>query len=102
MDNASEFRGHVKIIEGISPTLPEVAPDGSIVWNPIPFGVVLWHEAIGHGYRKLGPHLKAPWNRRGGGGVDPTIKEENNARNCLRLQGITINDRAPTYYGWRP
>jgi len=38
--------------------------------------------------------------RRGGGGQDPTIAEENNARNCLRLQGVTINDRVPTYRGW--
>ncbi len=101
LSNASESRGVVTIFEGISSVLPEVGSDGSIVRNPAPFEVVLWHEAIGHGYLDLGPHADEPWNRRGGGGQDPIILEENNARNCLRLQGIQINDRVPTYYGWK-
>lgn len=100
LHNASESRDHVTIYEGLDVTLPEIGPGGGIVWNTTPFDVILWHEAIGHGYLDL-PHPTDPSNRQGGSGKDPTIVEENNARNCLRLQGVSINDRAPTYWRWK-
>ena len=90
----------VGIYEGINGVGPEIDPSGNIVWNQTPFDVVLWHEAIGHGYLNL-DHPETPANTQGGKGSDPTIIEENNARNCLRLQGVTINDRVPNYYGWK-
>jgi hypothetical protein len=105
LDNAATLYrpdgvSQVGIYEGISGPRPEVGSSGQVVWNPVRFDVVLWHEAIGHGYLGLG-HPNTPSNQRGGPGPDPTIIEENKARNCLRLQGISINDRVPTYYGWK-
>lgn len=46
-------------------------------------------------------HPNEPWNYRGSDEKmpDPVIQEENAARECLRIQGITINDRVNTYYG---
>lgn len=89
----------VGIYEGINVNIPELDSGGNVVWNRTPFDVVLWHEAMGHGYLGLG-HPNNSGNQRGGRGPDPTIVEENKARNCLRLQGVSINDRVPTYYGW--
>ncbi|MCP4351084.1 MAG: hypothetical protein GY795_36935 [Desulfobacterales bacterium] len=98
--NATEAKDYVSINENVSVTFPELGANGNLVFNVAPFEIILWHEAIGHGYRDL-DHPSKPWNHRGGGGgPDPTIQEENNARNCLRLQGIQINDRVPEYYGW--
>ncbi len=100
LDNASEFRDNIYINENLSFELPTLDASGNVVWENAPFDVVLWHEVIGHGYRDL-KHPKDRSNRQGGGGRDPTIVEENNARNCLRLQGVRINDRVPTYYRWK-
>jgi RHS repeat-associated protein len=100
LDNAYETRDNVFINENLNVSLPTLDASGNVVWENTPFDVVVWHEAIGHGYRDL-PHPNVPTNRQGGGGQDPTILEENNARNCLRLQGVSINDRVPTYYGWK-
>jgi hypothetical protein len=91
----------VGIYEGVVGIGPELDAKGNVVWGQAPFEAVLWHEAIGHGY--LYPNLDhpdTPSNHAGGGGKDQVIAEENLARNCLRLQGATINDRAPTYHGW--
>jgi hypothetical protein len=100
LHNAAEKNQHVLIYEGVQANLPEVGPGGNVVWKDAPFEVVLWHEAMGHGYRDLGPHPRDSWNWKGGAGPAPTILEENNARNCLRLQGVQINDRVLTYWGW--
>ena len=100
-DNAvTSPNGQVVIYEGVKAKLPETSPSGSVTWGPAPFEVVLWHEAIGHGYLELG-HPDTPSNHAGGSGKDPTIVEENNARKCLRLQGVIINNRVPTYWGWK-
>jgi hypothetical protein len=100
LDNAYERNDNVYINENLNISLPTLDASGNVVWENTPFDVVLWHEAIGHGYRDL-THPNDPSNRQGGGGQDPTILEENNARNCLRLQGVSINDRVPTYFGWK-
>ncbi len=100
LDNAYETRDSVYINENLDIHLPALDGSGNVVREDTRFDVVLWHEAIGHGYRDL-THPKEKWNRKDGGGHDPTILEENNARNCLRLQGVSINDRVPTYYGWK-
>ncbi len=69
-------------------------------YNFAPFEITLWHEAIGHGFFDF-IHPDEPWNYRGGKGPpDPTNQEENKARGCLRRQGIEINFRVNTYYGW--
>lgn len=100
LDNAFEASDTVFINERLDIHLPTLDRSGNVVRENTPFDVVLWHEAIGHGYRDL-THPNKKWNRQNGGGQDPTILEENNARNCLRLLGIQINDRVPTYYGWK-
>jgi len=105
-DNAEEYDGpngsvNVAISEAIDIQLPELDANGKLVWNRTPFDIVLWHEAIGHGYFGLSGHPNRSSNRRGGTFRDPVIAQENVARSCLRLQGIAINDRVPTYYGWR-
>jgi RHS repeat-associated protein len=99
MDNAYESNDHVYINENLNVQLPTLGPAGNVTQENTRFDVVLWHEAIGHGYRDL-THPNKGWNQKDGGGQDPTILEENNARNCLRLQGVSIDDRVPTYYGW--
>src|SRR5207244_2796984 len=94
---ATTAGGTVWIHEGIDPVGPEVDVGGSVVWNRFPFPIVLWHEAMGHAFLRRS-HPEEPWNQAGGRGVDPTIREENNARNCLRLQGVQISDRVPTLW----
>jgi hypothetical protein len=89
----------IEINENVDVRMPEVGPNGTVLWNRAPPSVILWHEAIGHGFRDLS-HPEGPENRRGGSGKDPVILEENNARNCLRLQGVQIYDRQPTYDDW--
>jgi hypothetical protein len=100
LNNAYETEDNIFINEKLEIELPTIGPTGNVQWEDTPFDVVLWHEAVGHGYRDL-RHPNDKSNRPGGGGQDPTIAEENNARKCLRIQGIKINDRAPTYWGWK-
>jgi RHS repeat-associated protein len=77
----------------------------------VPFPVVAWHEGIGHSFQGFG-HPNIPANHAStwdGVYVDPTIQEENRARNCTRLLGKkfggifglfgrSVGDRIPTYY----
>lgn len=96
----------VAVNEEVTVHIPEIDSEGKVTWkNVTPFEVVLWHEAIGHGYLDYS-HPKEPWNSKrgwynGNPMKDPTIAVENEARECLRLQGTAISDRVPKYWGWR-
>jgi len=71
-------------------TTPDVDPvDGSIYNASPPWEVTLWHELIGHGF--LGT------DHPGGHDYDPTVRVENLARQCLRNQGVPINERSHDY-----
>jgi len=102
---------NVLINPRVNVRLPERDRHGNYVYRRVPFSIVLWHEAIGHASLGLG-HPRVPVNTRGGWDgvyVDPTIAEENRARDCTRrlrkryggffgLFGRELGDRRPTYY----
>ena len=102
----------VYINPGVNVPLFEQSPKGGYRKKPVPFPIVLWHEGIGHDYQGFG-HPDIPANRTptwDGVYMDPTIREENRARNCTRLAGEryggflglfgrSLGDRIPTYYG---
>ena len=114
-DNAfGEITGsnrNIYINSGVDVDLPEQNPKGGYRDKRVPFPIVLWHEGIGHSHQGLG-HPDVPANHAGswdGLYVDPTIHEENRARNCTRLMneryggflglfGRELGDRRPTYY----
>lgn len=102
---------NIYINPGVDVDLPEQSPKGGYRDRQVPFPIVLWHEGIGHSYQGF-DHPNVPANHAStwdGVYVDPTIREENRARNCTRLMGERyggflglfgreLGDRIPTYY----
>lgn len=76
----------------------EIEPGGGTVWAPANFPALLWHEAIGHGYKGIEGHPRTPDNCEDGRGYDRVIREENKARECLRKNGFDVRDRVHQYY----
>ena len=102
---------NVYINPGLNVPLPEQSPSGGYQKRRGPFPIILWHESMGHS--RLGiSHIHTPVNDArtwDGVYVDPTIREENRARNCTRLLGERyggflglfgreLGDRRPTYW----
>jgi hypothetical protein len=111
-DNAFYFPSEdsVYVNPRIDVRLPEEDSKGRYRRKRVPFPIVLWHEGIGHDYEGFG-HPDIPENHTptwDGVYIDPTIQEENRARNCTRLAGEryggfglfgrSLGDRIPTYY----
>ncbi len=109
----SRYTGDVYINPRIRVSVLENQSDGSYDEERIPFSIVLWHEAIGHGAKGLEhPQVEAnfisTWD---GKYLDPTLEEENRARKCTRKLGKKygglfatklgsrlLGDRFPAYY----
>jgi len=116
-DKSNAYAANVGILRdvlinpGVNAPLPERDRRGTYRVRRAPFSIVLWHEAIGHGFLGTG-HPRIPENTAAGWDgvfVDPTIAEENRARNCTRLLGKRyggffglfgrrLGDRHPAYY----
>jgi RHS repeat-associated protein len=92
--------GYAEISPGPQPQSP--GANGGMV--PTPLGVVIVHEAVGHGV--LGyehpyfPDNIATKRPPGSRYVDPTVDLENMARKCLRDNGTypKLQNRSPAYY----